>query len=122
MKAGRYRTQFVVTGLMVFFFVRSVRAQDLAPRAYLITPYHSNAVTMTWSFYDGSIDFNGTLPSNDATGKYQLFIANYYHSFGVFGRSANFLAAVPYAVGNFRGTVNGAGLDLYRSGLTDSIY
>jgi hypothetical protein len=37
-------------------------AQDLAPRAYVITPLHSNAITLTWSFYDGSIDYNGALP------------------------------------------------------------
>ena len=43
-----------------------VSAQDLAPRAYLITPLHSNAVTLIWSFYDGSINFNGALPVSDA--------------------------------------------------------
>ncbi|MGA9586454.1 MAG: transporter [Terracidiphilus sp.] len=102
--------------------VQTLLAQDLAPRAYLITPYHSNAVTLTWSFYDGSIDFNGALPSSDATGRYNLSIANYYHSFGVFGRSANFVAVLPYGEGHFQGTVNGAGEHLYRSGLVDSIY
>jgi hypothetical protein len=126
MKIGRYRKQhrtwLMTTTLLMLFSQLAVRAQDLAPRAYLITPYHSNAVTLTWSFYDGSIDFNGTLPSSDATGTYSLYIANYYHSFGLFGRSTNFLAAVPYAEGSFQGTVNGAGLHLYRSGLTDSIY
>jgi hypothetical protein len=126
MNIERHRKQHCIlvalANLLVLFSMRPLRAQDLAPRAYLITPYHSNALTLTWSFYDGSIDFNGTLPSSDATGKYSLFIANYYHSFGVFGRSANFLAAVPYARGDFKGTVNGAGLTLYRSGLTDSFY
>jgi hypothetical protein len=33
-------------------------AQDLAPRAYVITPLHSNAMTLTWSFYDGGLNFN----------------------------------------------------------------
>ncbi len=126
MKSGKDRKQRCIRLAMVIwlalFSQRAVRAQDLAPRAYLITPYHSNAVTLTWSFYDGSIDFNGTLPSSDATGTYSLFIGNFYHSFGIFGRSANVLAVVPYAEGNFQGTVNGAGVHLYRSGLTDSFY
>jgi len=126
MKLERYWKQhctwLVMGTLLVLILQRPVRAQDLAPRAYLITPYHSNAVTLTWSFFDGSIDFNGTLPSSDATGTYNLFIANYYHSFGMFGRSANILAIVPYAEGNFQGTVNGAGQHLYRSGLADSVY
>ena len=33
-------------------------AQDLAPRAYVITPVHSNVVNLTWSFYDGGVNFN----------------------------------------------------------------
>jgi len=111
-----------VSTLSVALLPGKARAQDLAPRAYLITPYHANAVTLTWAFYDGSLDFNGALPTNDATGKYNVSIANYYHSFGVFGRSANFLAALPYGVGNFQGTAFGAEQHIYRSGLVDSVY
>jgi hypothetical protein len=99
-----------------------VGAQDLSPRTYVITPLHSNAVTLTWSFYDGSINFNGALPVSDATGTYNVPIFSYYHSFDFFGRSANFDASLPYAVGNFQGTINGAGDNLYRSGLVDSVY
>jgi hypothetical protein len=84
--------------------------------------YHSNAVNLTWSFYDGSINFNGALPSSDAKGQYNIGIVSYYHSFGVFGRSANFVAALPYAEGNFRGTAFGVEQHLYRSGLADSVY
>ncbi len=102
--------------------VPTALAQDLAPRAYLITPFHSNAVSLTWSFFDGSINLNGVLPASGATGKYNVTIANYYHSFGIFGRSANFVAALPYGEGHFQGTINGAGENLYRSGLVDSVY
>jgi hypothetical protein len=102
--------------------LQTLSAQDLSPRAYLITPLHANAVTLTWSFYDGSIDFNGALPVADATGTYNVPILSYYHSFGFFGRSANVVAALPYGVGNFDGTINGAGDHLYRSGLVDSVF
>jgi hypothetical protein len=101
---------------------RVLRAQDLAPRAYVITPIHSNAVTLTYSFYDGSINFNGALPVSDAKGKYSVPIIGYYHSFSFFGRSANAVVALPYGIGNFQGTVQGAGVNLYRSGLADSVY
>jgi hypothetical protein len=97
-------------------------AQDLSPRTYVITPLHFNAVTLTWSFYDGSINFNGALPVSDATGTYSVPILSYYHSFDFFGRSANVVASVPYGVGNFQGTINGAGDNLYRSGLVDSVF
>jgi len=97
-------------------------AQDLAPRAYIIAPLHSNAVTLVWSFYDGSINYNGALPVSDATGTYSVPILSYYHSFDFFGRSANVVASLPYGVGNFEGTVSGAGDHLYRSGLVDSVF
>ena len=99
-----------------------LRAQDLAPRAYLITPLHSNAITLTYSFYDGSINFNGALPVSDAKGRYSIPLISYYHSFGLLGRSANIVVALPYAIGNFTGTLAGAGEHIYRSGLADSVY
>jgi len=97
-------------------------AQDLAPRAYVITPLHANVITLTWAFYDGSINYNGALPVSGATGSYSVPIFSYYHSFGFFGRSANIVASLPYGVGNFRGTAFGAEQHLYRSGLLDSVY
>jgi hypothetical protein len=97
-------------------------AQDLSPRAYVITPMHSNAITLTWSFYDGSIDYNGALPVSGATGTYSVPIFSYYHAFSFFGRSANVVGSLPYAFGNFQGTATGAEDHLYRSGLLDSVY
>jgi len=94
-------------------------SQDLSPRAYLITPVNSNAITVTWSFYDGGVDFNGTIPITGATGTYSLPIVTAYHSFNFFGRSANFNASLPYAVGNFSGDVLGTNRSIYRSGLLD---
>jgi hypothetical protein len=97
----------------------AARAQDLAPRAYLITPLHANAVTLTWSFYDGGINFNGAVPITGATGIYNVPVFSYYHSFNFFGRSANLTASLPYAVGTFSGEVLGQGRSVYRSGLLD---
>jgi hypothetical protein len=102
--------------------LQSLRAQDLAPRAYVITPVHSNAIILTYSFYDGSILFAGTAPITGATGTYDVPIFSYYHSFSFFGRSANITASLPYAVGNFQGTVLGAEGKIYRSGLLDSSF
>lgn len=97
----------------------SVMAQDLAPRAYFVNPLHSNAITLTWSFYHGDADFNGAVPIQGATGTYSVPVLSYYHSLNFFGRSANFTASLPYGVGNFRGTVVGAETHAYRSGLMD---
>jgi len=117
------RLRFVLA-LLILFLALSARApaQDLAPRAYVITPVHSNAITITWGFYTGGVDFNGTVPIGNATGTYYVPIFSYYHSLNFFGRSANFTAALPYGVGNFQGTVSGQPRSIYRSGLLDSTF
>ena len=99
-----------------------VSAQELAPRAYLITPLHSNAITLSLSFYHGSANYNGVLPLNDATGTYGVPILSCYHSFGFFGQSGNVVASLPYSEGSFQGTVSGVAKNLYRSGLLDSVF
>jgi hypothetical protein len=101
--------------------LHSCPAQDLAPRAYLITPLHSNAVTLSSAFFSGDIDYNGGLPINDATGTYNIAIFSYYHSFSLFGCSANMVASLPYGVGHFNGVLVDE-QNLYRSGLTDPVF
>jgi len=100
----------------------SLNAQDLAPRAYVITPLHANAITLAYSFFDGNINYNGALPINGAAGTYSVPIVSFYHSLGFFGRSANIVASLPYAAGNFQGTGFGVEQNLYRSGLLDSVF
>ena len=96
-----------------------VWAQTLSPRAYIISPVHSNAVNLTYSFYSGNILLDGAAPVANATGKYSLPAFTYSHSFGLFGRSANVNASLPYGVGHFQGTVEGIPERVYRSGLLD---
>jgi Putative MetA-pathway of phenol degradation len=112
-------------GLLVFailpgMFLHSCWAQDLAPRAYVITPLHSNAINLTYSFFHGGLDFNGVVPVTGATGTYSVPIFSLYHSFSFFGRSANIAAWLPYGVGTFQGSVLGTDKQIYRSGLFDS--
>jgi hypothetical protein len=120
----RMRTLLKLILLAVFaaWPLQELRAQDLAPRAYVITAEHSNAVTITWAFYDGGVNFNGTVPIANATGTYYVSILSYYHALSFFGRSANLTASVPYAIGNFEGDVAGQSRSIYRSGLLDSSF
>ncbi len=108
-----------ILGIMVVAGTLQLRAQELTPRAYLITPIDSNAIILTWSFYDGGLNLNGSIPINGATGKYHVPIFSYYHSLKFFGRSANITASLPYGVGNFHGSVLGTETSVYRSGLLD---
>ena len=115
----RLSLKFVLSAATAICSFRVLMAQDLAPRAYLITPVHANAVTLTWSFYDGGVNFNGTVPITGATGTYNVPVISYYHSLSFFGRSANITASLPYAVGTFSGKVLGNEKSVYRSGLLD---
>lgn len=114
--------ELVLSAVMAISPLLLLRAQDLSPRAYVITPLCSNAIIVTWSFYDDSVLFDGSGPITGATGTYYVPIFSYYHSFSFFDRSANITASLPYAVGNFRGTVLSAEKQLYRSGLLDSSF
>src|ERR1700745_1466955 len=93
-----------------------LKAQDLSPRAYVITALHSNAVTLTYSYYSGSIQLNGVLADASATGTYSVPIFTYYHSFGMFGRSSNLNIAIPYGIGTFQGEFGDLRRQIYRSG------
>jgi len=97
----------IALSLFVVIAVLQSSSQDLSPRAYVITPLNSNAVTLTWSFYDGGVDLNGTIPVTGLTGAYHVPSIAYYRSLGFFGRSANITVFLPYGVGTFQGQVFG---------------
>jgi hypothetical protein len=115
----RIRHKLVGSISLWLFWVRLAAAQDLAPRAYIITPVHANAITLTWSFYDGGINLSGSIPITGATGTYSVPTVSLYHAFSFFGRSANVTASLPYGVGTFSGNVLGTNKSVYRSGLVD---
>jgi hypothetical protein len=100
-------------------FARVAMAQDLTPRAYLVAPTGSNAVIVTDVYNDGDLNFEGTVPIEDATSRINLVALGVYRSFGVFGRAANVNVVLPYGTGTFQGTVLGSPYSTDRSGLFD---
>jgi hypothetical protein len=87
-KAGGIRLFYFIL-LAILGFAHAATAQDLTPRAYLITPVGTNATILTYSNLEGNLDFNGAVPITGATAKVNLAVASYYHSLDFFGRSAN---------------------------------
>jgi hypothetical protein len=87
----------------------------------VISPVHSNAVTLSYSYSSGDVIFGSTFPVTGAVGQINLAIASYYHSVGLLGRSANITASMPYTVAHFRGEVTGRDAKAYRSGLMDLV-
>lgn len=115
---------FCRTSLLFILTVLAGRAsgQDLAPRAYLITPIHSNAVVLSYSFFDGDLVFDNSVPVTGATARASVSVFSYFHSLSFFGRNASITASLPYGVGNIRGTVMDNETKAYRSGLFDSSF
>jgi hypothetical protein len=97
-------------------------AQDLTPRAYVVTPVRTNAVTASFIYNDGELLFEGTVPIVDSRGRLSVPALSLYHSFGFLGRSANVAATLPYGRGTFTGTLGATEIEAYRSGLLDSVY
>lgn len=121
MTLKRLLCRFLIIVVMARCGGRIACAQDLAPRAYIITPIHSNAITLSYGFYSGNLDF-GNIPITDARAHASVPVFNYFHSMNFFGRTASALVSLPYGVGNFRGSVLGAETNVYRSGVLDSMY
>jgi hypothetical protein len=108
--------------VLAMFPMQVFCAQDLTPRAYIISPVHSNAVTLTYSFNSGEILVADSIPITNFMATLNIPVLSYYHSLSFFGRSANVVASLPYALGNFTGNVLGANQSVYRSGLMDSAF
>ena len=100
--------RLVIVAALITWNCAAAYGQDLAPRAYVITPLHSNAVTLTYTYYTGGLQFDGAVPITGATANISIPILTYYHALNFFGRSANIVATLPYGVGNLQGMVQGA--------------
>jgi hypothetical protein len=109
--------KFVLCALILAWPFGLAHAQDLAPRAYVIAPIHSNAVTLTYSFADGSVFLNGAVPATNTSGLIYTSVFTYFHTLSMFGRSANVTASIPYGVANFHGTIMSSETTVHRSGM-----
>ncbi len=103
----------------LLFLAASLQGQDLAPRAYLVAPKGTSAITVSAAFNRGDINFDPSLPIKDASANIRMPILSAYYAFGLFGRSANILASLPYATGSFQGTLYDTFQQVHRSGLAD---
>jgi hypothetical protein len=106
--------------LVAFLATTPGLAQDLTPRAYVITPVSSNALILSYSWNKGEVLFDPSVPIEDAKGRFQTSVLSYYHSFSLLDRSANVVVSVPYATGNFSGVVNGISAQSHLSGTADA--
>jgi hypothetical protein len=96
--------------------------QSLTPRAYVVAPIHSNAVTLQYSLQDGNVVFDTTLPITGSQGRIGTESETIFHTLNFFGRSSNFTVGLPYAIGHFQADVSGTEVKVYRSGLAPVVF
>lgn len=96
-------------------------AQELQPRAYVPAPLGINALNTTYSYRTGDVDFDPSLPVEDASAQLHLSTVGYFRSLGVFGRSANLGLTLPFVIGDLSGIVDGNLIAVHRAGIGDPV-
>ncbi len=92
-------------------------AQELEPRAYSVSPVGANFAVVGITRSAGDIDFDPSLPIENASGRLYGGFLGYSRSLDFFDRSASIAVAFPYLWGNLQGDLNGSPQQLRRSGL-----
>jgi hypothetical protein len=94
-------------------------AQELNPRAYAPMPTGANIVMAAYGRSSGGVLFDPSLPVENVHAVIHSSALLYGRSFGLFGRSANAVVALPYAWGEMDGLLAGEYQRITRSGLAD---
>jgi hypothetical protein len=102
--------------------VSLVNGQEMQPRAYQASPIGINFFGVSYANSRGGLLFDPSLPVEDAHVVAHVTTLSFAQSFGVFGRSAQALAILPYVKADLNGQLAGVAAYRYRSGLGDSAY
>jgi len=109
--------QFLLGLIMTFTGVAA--AQELEPRAYSPSPVGMNFLVFSYAHQNGDIIFDLSLPLKDIEARLNFTTISYGRTFGIAGRSASVLAALPYVWGEVSGKVFETQQSITRSGLAD---
>jgi len=94
-------------------------AQELEPRAYSDSPIGVSFFGVGYGYSTGSVITDPALPVTDVSAHISGVSAGFGHTFGVLGRQALAVIALPYAFGNAEGNVGEEHRRITRSGLAD---
>ena len=98
-----------------------LNGQELEPRAYSVSPVGVNIALLAYSYPSGDLEFDPSVPIEDAKAKLNVVTLGYLRSLDVLGRSASIGAVVPYKDGTLEGMFFGGFQTFYRSGLGDPV-
>jgi outer membrane putative beta-barrel porin/alpha-amylase len=94
-------------------------AQELEPRAYSISPKGANFAVVGFSRSAGDLNFDPSLPIEDAKSVLHGTFLAYGRAMDFFGRSANVAVTLPYIWGDVEGKVDGNPQQARRSGMAN---
>jgi hypothetical protein len=109
--------------IFMSFLVTTISSgQELQPRAYLPAPIGLGFMTISYTRNSGGLLFDPSLPVEDASVTAGVPTLAIGEALGVFGRSAQVLAVLPYVVADVSGKLGGIEQSRHRSGLADSTF
>ncbi|HSF44445.1 MAG TPA: transporter [Chitinophagaceae bacterium] len=97
----------------------SVQAQDLDPRAYSRVPINGTVLVTGFAYSKGAVVTDPSIALQNLKASLQIPSFAVARSFGFFGKTSQFLVALPFAWGQASATVNGRPESVTRSGFSD---
>lgn len=105
--------------VVALVFSNSLQAQDLDPRAYIWAPINGNFVNAGFAYSHGGVLTDPTLPVENLKASVQTVNFGYGRSFGLFGKTAQVFAALPYTWAQASADINSQRASTERTGLSD---
>jgi hypothetical protein len=94
-------------------------AQDLEPRAYIRIPIKTNVILPGFSYSQGKVLTDPSLPLKDFKASVETISLGYAHTFNLFGQTAQAFAVLPFCFAHASALVNGQSQAVDRIGTAD---
>jgi len=107
MKLGSGILRYNLLAMVLAVSVDSAFCQELEPRTYANTPIGINIVSAGYAYSKGNVLLDPALPIEDLDGKLNIALVGYARTFSLLSRNAKFKTFIPYAFGDWKGTVDG---------------
>lgn len=105
--------------LVLALWVNTTEAQDLEPRFMSSMPIGTNLALASYSYSEGNILLDNTLPVENMESKLNTLVTAYVRGFKLFNRLTKIDVVAPYGFANFNANVEGSDTSAYRQGLGD---
>jgi len=115
------RLKVLLIGLGSIICINFTQAQDLEPGFLSAMPTGGNIGIVSYGHSRGDILLDNTLPVDDLNSKLNSIGLGYFRSFKMFNRLAKFDVVLPYAFGEFNGSLEGVERTVYKNGFGDPL-